>query len=206
MNRFDHFLIAASHARIDRGDRPSGALPQLDEKIIWGDLKVQHHGNLTRLDKINELREYLNTGDLSLRVCLRSEVTEGILNDGICDKCARTILALVVNGIDPNKCGFKVNEETWMKMKKRFENRRSSRLGLAYYKIKEISADDIPFDFNGSREFLKWFRDFDLKAMEKNWFWTDVHTSLPYELAVLLEKVLNKFKIRVQGTDSFVRE
>ena len=204
MGRFDTFFIASSHANLDRPLRPSAALPKLDEKIIWADLKVLHHGNIFRQNKLEALREYLNKGDITFRVCLRSNFVDGQINDGTCEKCSRTIINLVILGIDPNLCGFKVDETTWKDMKSMLKKRRTTRVNSSWNKVHKIDTDNIE-DLYGSKEFFEWFRDFDLKTTEKNWFYTDLYTSLPYSASKILDKLFVKMEINVHG-DAFNRE
>jgi hypothetical protein len=205
MGRFDHVLIAASLFNLDRSLRPDAALPKLDEKIIWADLSVEHHGIHTRLDKIYALGDYLKKDDVTLRVCLRSKLSEGYLNCGICEKCLRTIVSLTVAGIDPNNCGFKVDESTWRIMRSMWEKRKTIRGSTNWRIIQSLLSETIDQDIHGSREFFEWFRDYDFKSAEKNWFYTDLYTSLPYSLAKIVDKLYSKMGINVHD-EAFVRE
>jgi hypothetical protein len=205
IGRFDKLLIAASHRNIDRGLRPSGALPKFDEKIIWGDLSVKHHGNISRLDKLIALGDYLKNNYIPLRVCWRSKLVDGYLNDSACRKCYRTIVNLVVSGVDPNKCGFKVDETTWKGMRSMLLKHRTTGRGRSWSRALNLVSEDVMCDFPGSRDFFKWLKDFDFKSIQKNWFYTDLYTSLPYDLAKVLNKVYIKMGIKV-GQEAFIRE
>ena len=205
MNRFDNLLIAASNSRLNRGRDPSGALPIFDEKIVWADLDVEHHGVLLRLNKIRELADFLNRGDLSLRVCWRSSLVDGYINCGVCEKCLRTIVCMVVEGIDPNVCGFHVTESTWDAMKKMVIEHKSKGLYPTWKRIHELSREGIKHEFHGSNGFFEWYKDFDFKSVEKKWFWTDMYNGLPYSAARLLEKILHLFDVNIIKT-AYVRE
>jgi len=197
MGRFDHVLIAASLFNLDRSLRPDAALPKLDEKIIWADLSVEHHGIHTRLDKIIALGDYLKKEDMTLRVCLRSKLSAGYLNCCICEKCLRTIASLTVAGIDPNNCGFKVDESTFTDMKDFWMNMKTSHPLVPWRQIQDLIPNKIEFDFYGSRDFLSWFRDFDLKSTEKKWVYTDLYMWLPYGAAKRLNMLYGKLGINV---------
>jgi hypothetical protein len=135
--------------------------------------------------------------DLILRVCVRSKLIDNNINDSTCEKCLRTIGLLVLAGIDPNICGFNVSESTFRLMRSFWENRKTSLFGSGWREIHDLIPEQIDYDFNGSKAFFEWFRDFDFKIAEKNWLYTDLYMMLPYRLARLLDKVYQKFKINV---------
>lgn len=205
IDRFDRLLIAASHRNTERGLRPSGALPRFDEKIVWADLSVKHHGNISRFDKLVVLKDYLEKGNVTLRVCHHSELVDGSLNDNTCIKCLKTIATLVSLGIDPHGCGFKVDETTWKGMRSTLLKRRTTGTGRSWKRAADNVSNKILGDYPGSREFFNWLKNFDFKSTKKKWFYTDLYTSLPYGLAEILYKVYNKLGISV-GLEAYIRE
>ena len=89
----------------------------VEESLAWGDLAIARDTkNLSRQQKIrNVLVPYRkgNEGQIPLRVChpihfdkYRQLRQRGVLNCGECQKCCRTILGLVLDGVDPQTCGF----------------------------------------------------------------------------------------------------
>ena len=71
----------------------------------WADSSLIYDCNLSRHEKI----KYLLRGNTQyyqfLRVCYTQFQD---YNCGMCEKCLRTITGLLIEGIDPNKCNFKV--------------------------------------------------------------------------------------------------
>jgi hypothetical protein len=114
-------------------------------------------------------------------------------------------VCLTVAGTDPNNCGFKVDESTWRFMRSMWEKRKTIRGSTQWRIIQSLLSETIEQDNHGSREFFEWFRDYDFKSAEKNWFYTDLYTSLPYSLAKILDKFYSKMGINVHD-EAFVRE
>ena len=198
MNKFDALIIAASDTpQWDYVIRPRAAKPSTDELIIWGDLKVEHHGYISRNEKIKTIADYQRDNDLILRVCLRSTLTDGNFNDSTCEKCLRTIASLALMGVDPNSCGFKVDESTFNLMRSFWVNRKTSLLAPVWRELQALIPNEIDNDFNGSKNFFEWFKDFDFESAEKTWFYTDLYMALPYKLASLLDVIYRKLGINV---------
>jgi hypothetical protein len=199
-NKFDHLIIASTFIpSYDFQKNPRAAVPQADEMIVWANLNVSHDGfNLSRNEKIaGVISEYFKTNPTILRVCLRSPYIDGMINDSACEKCLRTIASLTLAGVDPNTCGFHVDESTFQSMKSYWENVKISHPGYHWAQIKNSIPEDIKQDFYGSREFFEWFRGFDFKTTKKSWLYVDAYNMLPYSLARLLAKVYSRLGIKV---------
>jgi hypothetical protein len=119
------------------------------------------------------------------------------LNDCSCSKCLLTIAQLVIAGVDPNECGFKVDESTFAQMRTFLMRKKSLRLSQKWYGIQEIARNEIDFEVLGSREFFKWLQDFNLGSTEINWFYTDLYMFLPYLLAKNLDRVYCRIGINI---------
>jgi hypothetical protein len=80
--------------------RPWGSHPLLDPNYSTPDLRVHHDGVAwSRLTK-TQLVAGWGTALANLRVCNRSTACEpGVLNCGRCEKCIRTMLALIALGV-----------------------------------------------------------------------------------------------------------
>jgi hypothetical protein len=190
IGRFNHFQIAASgQPRFDYTLRPRAAISKADEKIIWADLKVEHHGFIGRVPKVIAIRDYLEKENLILRVCLRSKLKNGMINEGTCEKCLRTIASLALMGLDPNNHGFHVDESTFKAMRDMWENRKTALYGTTWRNMKDLASKQMPPDIHGSQAFFDWFKDFDFESIEKNWFYTDLYNQLPYWIARYLDKL-----------------
>jgi hypothetical protein len=135
--------------------------------------------------------------DITLRVCLKSRLVGGMINDSSCSKCLGTIALLIVAGVDPNVCGFKVDESTFNYMKDFLISAKRNRIGQSWYLMQEIAREGLDFDIPGSGEFFTWFRDFNLGSAKKNWFFTDLYMSLPYWLAKKLDGIYYRMGINV---------
>ena len=86
--------------------------PTIDNNFSFANCKVLHEGfENSRQDKIGVISDYIKNIDsnLFIRVCWRS--TNG-KNCGVCEKCSRTIMALIACGVNPNTVGFSIDEST----------------------------------------------------------------------------------------------
>jgi len=195
--RFDRILMAASQdPTYPQHMRPWGGTPDADEKIIWADLKVKHHGYIHRTQKITgAMKKHLENDKLTLQVCFRPR-----RNCCSCEKCYRTIATLVLAGIDPRDCGFDIEDNVFDGMKSFFENTNMPYAGTDYRwtPIKNIIPDNIDYDICGSKNFFKWFRNFDLKTTEKNiGVYRKIYLTLPYNIAKILDIFYRKVGINM---------
>jgi hypothetical protein len=92
---------------------PYGSHPLLNPNYSSGDLKIRHEGiHLSRFEKTKLISDW----DLALqrlRVCNRSEYyTNEVLNCGECEKCVRTMLALVATGALKQTTAFPIRTVT----------------------------------------------------------------------------------------------
>lgn len=170
-------LIIASTRGPHHSDKeryPLGSSPLIDNKLSWADVKVVHDGyELNRQQKIKYvLKEFVETEyHPLLRVCTNA-VND--LNCSQCNKCLETMTGLVLDGIDPNKCGFKITDKTLESLKQKFLNHShpvfehefvSSNFKWRTDDWKEIQneiPENINDDLYNSREFFEWLRRFDL--------------------------------------------
>lgn len=89
-----------------------GSHPLIDNNIKWGETSAVHEGyELTRQDKFGLISEYIKTDNplLQLRVCYKDKSGQ---NCNKCEKCSRTIIGFILEGVDPNQHGFKMNNQT----------------------------------------------------------------------------------------------
>ena len=199
VRRFDRLLIAASaHPRdpeINDPYRPHSQIPDADEKIIWADLQVHHYGYIERILKTRALAEYMRKDDLILRVCMEREKAPKTLNCGNCLKCFRTIAQLVQAEVDPNNCGFQVDNSTFDKMREDIIKRR-----ILYHfeqNVQSMIPENIEFDIYGSKAYFEWLRNYRSLEPKDVWFYKDVYDFLPYPLAKILNEVYKLFNIDV---------
>jgi hypothetical protein len=166
--RFNHMMIAA-WANKEHADRmrenPDSSSPGIDQKIAWSNLRVEHHGCLHRFEKAQAMKDWLPGN--RMRVCwMCDKVTEGntTMNCGQCEKCARTIVALAIGGVDPAQCGFAIDEVTVNAIKSRLIGRMSknSHMTMWWGPMQREIPDSIDDGMFGLRDFMEWFRAFDL--------------------------------------------
>lgn len=91
---------------------------EIYETVAFADVRViSDDSHLTRMDKARKIAEFLTSISfkLELRSCTKTRGrTRENLNCSRCEKCIRTILELILAGIDPNSVGFNVNYATFI--------------------------------------------------------------------------------------------
>ncbi|MFZ3172010.1 MAG: hypothetical protein WA118_08530 [Carboxydocellales bacterium] len=83
--------------------------PTVDNKIKYASGKVFHDAyELTRQDKVKLVVDYYSADKkpVQLRVCFRNQE-----NCCVCEKCLRTIMAIVAEGKDPRAFGFNLTND-----------------------------------------------------------------------------------------------
>lgn len=109
---YSKVYIASTYSR--DADFAWGSLPRIDNEIKWNGTQVVHDASdIKRIDKIRLIKKYaeVNGQKIPLRVCFSSK-NQGI-NCNQCEKCYRTILALMIIGTDPNSFGFQVTPDIY---------------------------------------------------------------------------------------------
>lgn len=153
--------------------------PAVDEQIAWAGTRILHHGyRQTRQEKIRDvLASYVAAGHtLPLAACYKSGRGGAVgLNCGRCEKCLRTQAGLLLAGIDPNACGFRLRAGDLAAAAARFE-----RCDLVFEPVQTMMWVDIQRgipddvgslpDIHGSRRFFTWLRGFDLDGYARRAF------------------------------------
>lgn len=198
--RFNHLLLAAWAPQefIDtHPDYTTASSPSTDNRIAWSNLRVEHHGCLHRHEKVSAMKEWLE-GE-QLRVCWSFDdpsQVDGMMNCSHCEKCARTILALALAGIDPAQCGFTIDPANIAVMRRRLEKREmpDSYLALWWEPMQKQIPAELEGEWFGLREFLAWFRDFDLLAGREvtpsPLSMASLYTRFPYPLALAIRSLI----------------
>jgi hypothetical protein len=199
MGRFNH-IITSGTTQGKKEDsliqaRPYASIPSTDEKIKWANLKVNHHGGINRHEKIYFLKKYLKQNRITLRVCGQKEQLFKInsLNCGRCEKCLRTITALILMDIDPNKYGFKVDDSTFKLLRTRIEEKQFSerQLKIWWKTLQQIIPEELERDFYGSKKFFEWFKNLVIDPTIKpdNNPVSILYYKLPYPISNTLRKI-----------------
>lgn len=161
IGRFDELVIAASRTYEHPTTMlPYSSAPNTDEKIAWATLRVIHHGRIHRYEKVRGLLEPLRDGRITLNTCYKP-IPE--FNCSECEKCGKVITFLLAEGIDPNTCGFEVDENTLGKIKREFEKylKWNYRMQLHWVPWKNDLPDEVP-NLYGIKEFVEWIRGTDI--------------------------------------------
>lgn len=120
VDKVGKLYIAATFT--DSVKMPHGSHPEIDNHVRWTGIKVIHDGHeLGRQEKIDFLADFLKNKNPEhyIHVCLTSKTDK---NCSKCEKCSRTILGLELAGINPDKHGFVVNSDTFIRIKKNLAN------------------------------------------------------------------------------------
>jgi hypothetical protein len=124
------------------------------------------------------------------------------MNCNRCEKCLRTIVSLLIAGIDPEKCGFRVDSSTFKLIRLLFEERAISELylNLLWKPLQDdISPEIIEEDAHGSKEFLSWFKTIDVldyKKPEKNLI-EELYYRTPFRISNYLRKIFHDPKTKL---------
>lgn len=161
-------IIASSYTQDFQ--KALGFHPSIDKNVSWADVTVLHDGyKMSRQQKVQYLCRNENIGYLShLRVCWESAWRT---NCGNCEKCFRTIVGLVLEGVDPNKCNFDTNTKTLPYIRDCFRKGKIALTegGLFMWRdIQKHIPEHINTDIRGSHEFLAWLREYDLSQYRVN--------------------------------------
>lgn len=189
-----NLLIASTYTHKFR--YPWGSHPLIDESISWADVKIIHDSyELSRQEKIAALRKFIEDRSPLLRVCYSQY---RYFNCNRCAKCCRTIMALLLQGIDPNKCGFNIDNGFFVALKKNLIERKLKLDGGHLFLFKDVQEhipEKLTYNLYNSKEFFEWFKNYDLSRNYKK--------SRTKDLALLsLYRILFKFPRKFRSTIS----
>ena len=171
-------IIASTHTKDFK--EPWGSHPLIDSNIRWADVRVVHDGyELSRHEKIRYYivrhQQYLPY----LKVCNYSRRN---YNCGYCEKCLRTIIALLLEGIDPKyiRSAFdvKINEDFFNYVKNCFLKGKI-HMGkdetFMWTDIQKHIPESIQTDMQALEEFFVWLKGFNLSEYKmrkmENFLW-----------------------------------
>lgn len=166
---YPQVFIPASYWR-DQTGYSWGSHPLIDGKARWADIGVVHEGyDLARQQKMAFLAQTIRSEvpDLWLRVCYT-----GVRGDNCnrCEKCCRTIVGLMIEGLDPNSHGFRVSEETFddfLKYWRRGTYHLSKGDIIFWQDLQNALRKKREFKAPYGASFFDWIRDVDLGEMKR---------------------------------------
>jgi hypothetical protein len=153
-------------------------------KFGWADIHLVYDStDLTRQQKIRQFfrGNHENYGKYLL-VCNDNSRRDSIessfypRNCGHCEKCMRTITGLILEGIDPNECNFRVKDGILMDIKRVFLTRSinlPSDIKIFWRDIQEHVDSSVDFSNvvgtkYSARDFFEWFQTFNLESYQPN--------------------------------------
>lgn len=172
--------------------------PLIDNHVHFAGCKVYHDGfDFTRQEKVRHVIEFCRNKNIEfpLHVCWRSQTGQ---NCCVCEKCLRTISALLAENANPEFFGFSQYAECFSFAK----HRRTVRLSLYDDRSVGNNAEfwsqissalkqirNYPISNNASVEkFLLWVRNYDFKNKD-NWI-----KPLDAKILEFLQKVKRKIR------------
>ena len=145
--------------------------PCIHNKVRWSNTIVSEDGfEFTRQEKIHFLADYIRSenSNLYIRTCWESD-TGG--NCSKCEKCSRTIVGLELEGINPNKHGYKVDERTFDYIKTQLETKKwHFGVGKEFFWNDLKSHVDLNrvFPHPEAREFMLWLAKVDIYSLRSH--------------------------------------
>jgi hypothetical protein len=198
--RFRNLLTAAPYdASHSITEHPDASSPETDETISWANLKVKHYGRKRRHEKVKILKPLLENKRITLRVCWADPeylLSHNLLNCSKCEKCLRTIAALTLFEIDPNDCGFNVDNSTFKLMRFLLTGRSMSEEHIkTWYKpLQTIIPAKIESCIYGSKQFFEWFKEIDLDNMRKSsTTLLSLYLKSPFFISQKMKKLYERF-------------
>lgn len=202
VERMGTVFIASSISRAQTRKVHWGSHPFTDNLMSWADIKVIHDiDDLNRHEKIKYiLKNYIEKASYypSLRVCWSQFKN---FNCGKCEKCTRTITALVLENIDPNKCGFDISDNYFDILKRNLiENKINLEhpLPLLWQDIQRNIPEKINHNLHNCQDFFKWFKGFTIKqnAHRIRFNLEDFLLQIYYELPQKLQNTISLLRVQ----------
>jgi hypothetical protein len=150
----------------------TGTSPSTDNKVSWADVNVIHDSyELSRQEKMRYLCQKENLPYLAhLRVC-NETARASKTNCGNCEKCMRTMISLLLEGIDPNRCNFTLDARKLRHIRDSFIKGRIrlSEVIVCFWRdMQKRIPEEIDTDIFGSKQFFTWFRNYDLSRYRES--------------------------------------
>lgn len=188
---------------------PDGSNPLVVNRICWSGTDVHLDGDTcTRQDKVKLIAsDWRSRGaEMTIRVCWSFRQFG---NCGTCEKCSRTMAALLAEGVDPRQAGFPMHEDTLRQIRLRLPGwLASSSLRAEYWsEVQKRSQENAARIQEEARSFFAWLQRQNLGAARKrkgskrrliDW--------IPHPMFLYLKKRLVRLPIRSErGRDDVVK-
>lgn len=153
--------IASSHT--DRFHEAWGSSPEADESLRWSGARCVHDGwGLSRQDKLSLIVQMCQSGWLQVCISVNGR------NCGLCEKCARTVIGLLVAGADPNAFGLPTTRETLSLIQRSLQTGRFAMTPNTLFMWGDIQdhISETPMSkVKGGAEFMAWLKSTDLRLL-----------------------------------------
>jgi len=181
IGRFSRLLVA--NCPVNSDDQSESKYPDSSHptgRIAWANMRVKHDGNVRwKHEKALFLKGFLDEHGVKLRVCfdigsgahsrtMHSAHSYDKLNCNHCHKCLRTIAYLVAAGVDPNRCGFSVDQSTFSRVARMMHYAEPVDIAFHLKPLQQAVPDEIGLDRYGARRFFEWFKRVDLDAISRS--------------------------------------
>lgn len=165
--------FASSHT--SKFQQPWGSDPKIDDNIKWKDFHVVHDGydysRHSKLQSIIKDHQQFEINSPYLRVCYSNRENGG-KNCCFCEKCARTISALYIEGREPASFGFDINQHQFIHTTyQSFKNLKFDFKYSTQFFWEDIQASiretDCYMHKGYSKEliyYIKWLKKFDFNS------------------------------------------
>ncbi len=148
-----------------------GSSKKLDEKVRFGNVAVNHYGNRTRMEKIQDIvdirREKLDH-DIVLRVCPKYD-RGADANCGICEKCIKTSTLLLLEGENPREWGFPTDSKSTLQLLKKRLRRFAIKTPAVFandWRIIQSRANEVELD-KELKDDIEWLTKFNFSRYYK---------------------------------------
>lgn len=162
VNKISNLIIASSYTESNL--KPYGSHPRIDNNISWADVKIIHDEySIDRANKIKRIKEEINKVKYypTIRSCNYAPKYYRRMNCCKCEKCFRTITGLVLNGMDPEKFGFDLEENFFDILKQNIIKNKYFYEDDNIWMWKNIQnniTENMKYDLPGSKEFFEWYK------------------------------------------------
>jgi hypothetical protein len=134
----------------------------VNNEVKWGFTKTAPVGHeITKFEKIKLLKKYIDkNGPIPLRVCWKKP---NMFNCNKCEKCVRTMLSLMITGVDPEQVGFKVKDpKVFLKnLKNGLKSFNFDELSAYFWRdVQKHLPNTLEFYPQYLRNFLVWFKNY----------------------------------------------
>lgn len=142
-------------------ENPFGTGVNVDHMLGYAGIPNHYHGAIDRFVKALRIRDWLNSGRVTLRVCYKPLLEFNCMR---CEKCLRTLSQIVLAGVNPNRCGMKPPKDAWRLLVKMFKRHeiKERRIHIHFKPMKEYILNNDPRLPKDSRVFYDWLLEANL--------------------------------------------